>query len=249
MKITIVTVCYNAANCIEDTILSVIKQTYTNTEYIIIDGNSTDGTIDIIKKYEEKITKWISETDNGIYDAMNKGIMMATGDYINFMNAGDKFYDNSVLENIFKNNYELSNYGVIYGCWTLKYRKTLRKQKTFPFYMQNTKFRGMGFSHQSSFVNTELAKKYPFDTNFKLAADYNMIYNLFYKDHVNFLKTDYNVCIMEETKGATSNNYELHIAEVCRICGMKKGLRTTVFIKYKILKNNMARLIKYIIMK
>ena len=84
LKISIVTVSYNAAETIEQTISSVVNQTYENIEYIIIDGGSTDGTVDIIRKYEDRIAYWVSEPDKGIYDAMNKGIDVATGDYIYF---------------------------------------------------------------------------------------------------------------------------------------------------------------------
>ena len=94
--ISVITVCYNAENNLERTILSVLNQTYSNIEYIIIDGGSTDGTIDLIKKYADKITYWQSETDKGIYDAMNKGIQKATGEWINFMNAGDLFSSTTI---------------------------------------------------------------------------------------------------------------------------------------------------------
>lgn len=98
-KISVVTVCYNAVNDIEETMLSVLNQTYDNIEYIVIDGGSTDGTVDIIKKYSNRLAYWVSEPDKGIYDAMNKGIEVATGDYINFMNAGDYFCDvNTILK-------------------------------------------------------------------------------------------------------------------------------------------------------
>ena len=83
--ISVITVCYNVASSIEKTMLSVLNQTYKNLEYIIIDGNSTDGTVDIIKRYAERLTFWISEPDNGIYDAMNKGIVKATGEFLIFM--------------------------------------------------------------------------------------------------------------------------------------------------------------------
>ena len=86
-KISVVTVSYNAVETIEETILSIINQTYDKVEYIIIDGGSTDGTVDIIKKYADHLAYWVSEPDKGIYDAMNKGIDVATGDYINFMNS------------------------------------------------------------------------------------------------------------------------------------------------------------------
>lgn len=90
--ISVVTVAYNAVTTIEKTILSVINQTYPNVEYIIIDGGSTDGTVEIIKKYANKLAYWVSEPDNGIYDAMNKGAKVATGEWINFMNCGDSFF-------------------------------------------------------------------------------------------------------------------------------------------------------------
>lgn len=103
-KITVVTVCFNAETGLEQTMLSVLNQTYPNIEYILIDGGSKDRTLDIIKKYSDRI-KWISEPDKGIYDAMNKGIKMASGKWINFMNAGDRFASDDVLENIFTNEY------------------------------------------------------------------------------------------------------------------------------------------------
>ena len=98
--ISVVTVSYNAVSTIEQTILSVINQTYPNVEYIIIDGGSTDGTVDIIKKYADKIAYWVSEPDKGIYDAMNKGVVVATGEWINFMNAGDIFTDSDVIDKL-----------------------------------------------------------------------------------------------------------------------------------------------------
>ena len=91
LKISVVTVCYNAVDCIEETMLSVLDQTYPNIEYIVIDGGSSDGTADVIRKYADRLAYWVSEPDKGIYDAMNKGIVAATGDYINFMNAGDRY--------------------------------------------------------------------------------------------------------------------------------------------------------------
>ena len=112
--VSIVTVVYNGEVFLEKTIQSVINQSYSNIEYIIIDGGSTDETVDIIKKYEDRIDYWVSEIDSGIYDAMNKGIDLASGDWINFMNAGDSFVGCNVLLNL---NYFLSdiNYDIIYG--------------------------------------------------------------------------------------------------------------------------------------
>lgn len=119
--ISVVTVSYNAVTTIEKTILSVINQNYSNIEYIVIDGGSIDGTVDIIKKYADKITYWVSEPDKGIYDAMNKGIIVATGEWINFMNTGDTFYN----ENVFSEIFELNSYteDVISGCAQLANHK------------------------------------------------------------------------------------------------------------------------------
>jgi glycosyltransferase involved in cell wall biosynthesis len=111
-QVSIITVTYNAEKYLEQTIKSIMEQDYPNIEYIIIDGASTDGTIDIIKKYEKYITRWISESDNGIYDAMNKGIKLTTGNWINFMNAGDGFSSENILSSIFYKNY---NFDVLYS--------------------------------------------------------------------------------------------------------------------------------------
>lgn len=103
-KISIITVCYNAECEIEDTILSVLEQTFTDYEYIIVDGGSKDDTMKIVTKYKDGITHIISEPDQGIYDAMNKGVKLASGEWLNMMNAGDKYVDENVLENVFKNH-------------------------------------------------------------------------------------------------------------------------------------------------
>ena len=101
-KVTVVTVSYNADKVIEPTIKSVVNQTYPNLEYVIIDGSSTDNTLNIIKKYSNKISAWYSEPDRGIYDGMNKGLDVATGDWIIFMNAGDRFLHKNVLKDFFE---------------------------------------------------------------------------------------------------------------------------------------------------
>ena len=95
--ISVITVSYNAVSTIEDTILSVINQTYTNIEYIIIDGGSADGTVGIIEKYVDRISYWVSEPDKGIYDAMNKGLKVANGDWAIFMGSDDVFFNNKVI--------------------------------------------------------------------------------------------------------------------------------------------------------
>ncbi len=97
LKFSVITVSYNSENTIEKTIKSIIAQKYPDIEYIIIDGGSTDNTVNIIKKYEQQITRWISESDQGIYDAMNKGINMASGDVISFLNSDD-WYEEDIFQ-------------------------------------------------------------------------------------------------------------------------------------------------------
>lgn len=107
-KISVITICYNAERYVEKTIESVLHQTFQDYEYIIVDGGSTDGTLDIIRRYESNPhVKWISEPDKGIYDALNKGIKMATGEWINCMNAGDCFASDDVLEKVFEEAYPI----------------------------------------------------------------------------------------------------------------------------------------------
>lgn len=176
--ISVVTVAYNAVATIEQTILSVINQTYPNIEYIIIDGGSTDGTVDIIKKYKDKIAYWVSEPDKGIYDAMNKGIKVATGEWINFMNAGDFFYNDDVVKNISFDKIPLKAHA-IYGDSILLYSSG--KKEYHHAYSINVINRKIVECHQSIFVSLLNKKDIYFNTDYKLCADYNQIYNLYVK--------------------------------------------------------------------
>ena len=176
--ITVVTVVYNGGTTLEQTIQSVVNQTYKNVEYIIIDGASTDETLDIIKKYEDKIDYWQSESDKGIYDAMNKGICLATGEWINFMNSGDIFSSNRVLERVFSFNIE-ENVKIIYGDYEKKTStgciekfyadENIDLLKKYPIYR-----------HGASFVKTEYHKENLFKLDRKdlgFALDFLFIYD------------------------------------------------------------------------
>lgn len=186
--ISIVTVVFNNVNSLEKTILSVINQSYNNIEYIIIDGGSTDGTIDIIKKYDDKIDYWISEPDKGLYYAMNKGLHLATGKWINFMNSGDSFFQNTTIEEIFSHQYKD---GVIYGDVLFSFDGS---NNVYVEAKPLKKFwKGMQFVHQATFVSTEIMKKFPFDTKYKLIADYNSLYQIFLSN-INFHYINLPVC-------------------------------------------------------
>ena len=211
--ITIITVAYNSATIIEQTILSVISQTYPRIEYIIIDGGSTDGTIDIIKKYSDRITYWISEPDKGIYDAMNKGIKKATGKWINFMNCGDTFYDNYVIENILNNinkNIDIiyGNTNLVYsfGSYILKAEKDVSSKQYMPF------------CHQSSFTNSNLMKRYGYDLQYKICADRNFFYTA-YKNHASYEYVDIVISNYEAESGVSANNLQQAFYEMGLIVG------------------------------
>ena len=200
LLISVVTVCYNAADTIEKTMLSVLNQTYHDIEYIIIDGGSTDGTVEIIRKYADRIAYWVSEPDKGIYDAMNKGIKVATGEWINFMNAGDEFVDANVLDKLFFAK-TVANVDVIYGNTLMKYTEGISFTKVKEIdYIQ----KGMPFCHQSSFVRNGAIER--FDTNYQIAADYNFFYESYLEKGVNaFVYIDMPIAIFDAREGASAN--------------------------------------------
>ena len=147
--VSIITVVLNGEEHLNKTLNSVINQTYENLEYIVVDGGSTDGTVDNIKKYEDKIDYWVCEKDNGLYDAMNKGIDIATGEWINFMNAGDEFYNYSVLMDLFNNQIH-EEAEIIYGNHEIIY-PTGHHRFVKAGIIKNL-WKGEQFSHQASFA-------------------------------------------------------------------------------------------------
>lgn len=171
--ISIITVVYNGEKYIERTIQNILNQDYLNIQYIIIDGGSRDGTLDIIKKYEKRIYYIVSEKDCGIYDAMNKGIKIATGDWINFMNAGDIFYNKYTVSNIVK-TIDI-DVDLIYGDIEIEYPNFSRFQKAGN--LKNL-WKGMQFSHQSIFTKTSLLKRREFNLLYKITADFDCVYYL-----------------------------------------------------------------------
>ena len=164
--ISVVTVVFNSEKLIDITIQSVIEQDYPNIEYIVIDGGSSDGTIKHLKKNRKKITHLISESDGGIYDAMNKGIFVARGHWINFLNAGDCFISKNTISKLVPYIEESSD--VIYGSVGIIYSNFCRIQN--PGNYKNL-WRGMQFSHQSAFIKLKYHKKNLFNINNKIAAD------------------------------------------------------------------------------
>jgi glycosyltransferase involved in cell wall biosynthesis len=187
MKITIITVCYNSATTIEKTIQSVANQTYKDIEYIIVDGNSKDETLDRIKKHEKTITQWISEPDKGLYDAMNKGIAMATGDIIGILNSDDTFHSNTVLEEIahfHANNSIDASVGNI-----VQHKADGKVVRLYSAKYWNPEKLKIGFMppHPSIFFRKELFKKFGnYKLGFIIGADYELITRFFLKEKISW---------------------------------------------------------------
>jgi glycosyltransferase involved in cell wall biosynthesis len=209
-KISIITVVYNGISYIEKTILSIINQTYCNKEYIIIDGNSTDGTVNIIKKYEEKINYWLSEPDHGIYDAMNKGIDIATGDWIIFMNCGDFFYNLHVLDSVFTNPIP-ENIALISGATKVRsnWGEFILKSRPCDQLWKS-------FSHQSLISRIEINKRNKFNLQFKVAADYDFVYTLLLKNYSIFISDIIISDILYISSGFTATHQILFKKEILK---------------------------------
>lgn len=176
MKVSIITITYNSGKSIADAINSVISQTYTNIEYIIVDGKSNDNTVEIVKSYGNKINKFVSEKDKGIYDALNKGIGMATGDIIGFMHSDDLFANNDVIQHVvdkFQENDTDSLYGDLQYVYKSNTNKVLRHWKSGKFSLQQLKFGWMP-PHPTLYIKRWVYEKYGgFNINLGIAADYD----------------------------------------------------------------------------
>ena len=172
-KLSVITVVYNDVSAIERTMLSVLNQTYANIEYILIDGLSADGTLEIIQKYQDRI-KLVSEKDEGIYDAMNKGLSMATGDYVLFMNSGDEIYAMDTVVKIFATADDADIYygetEMIDSNGQSLGRRRHKAPETFTW--RSFKF-GMNVSHQAIYIKRSLTE--PYDRKYHLSADIDWI--------------------------------------------------------------------------
>lgn len=196
MKYSIITINYNNSEGLERTIQSVVNQTYQDFEYIIIDGGSTDGSVEVIKKYADRIDFWVSESDKGIYNAMNKGILQAHGEYLNFMNSGDSFYDSLVLEKVMQYKGD-----ILFG-------NVLRKDINQIIYPNSTislySYLRPEFNHQATFFNSSLFDKLRYDENLKIVADWKLIIESILKYNTNIVLMNILVAIYDNA-GISSN--------------------------------------------
>ena len=240
-KISIVTSVLNAKDNIEMTIQSVLSQTYLCIEYIVIDGGSTDGTNKIIERYSHQISHYLSESDDGIYDAMNKGVALATGDWIIFMNAGDVFHCSTTLADLICLAPEDPD--VIYGDVSIMYRNFVRVQKAMPL---STSWMGIPFSHQSMLTRTRLLRAHKFDIGLRYCADYELVCFLlaaklrfFYSNQTVSRVSAYGFCDTNRVAVLTEMS---HIAKL-----YFPGILTLLHFTSMVIKEKALGLLKYLI--
>lgn len=200
MKLSIITVNYNDAKGLERTIKSVISQSFKDYEFIIIDGGSTDGSIDVIKKYENYIDYWVSEQDGGIYQGMNKGLRQAKGEYLNFMNGGDCYHSSDVLDKIFALN---SDADIITGIHSENGIRNIGENGVTMLDLYK-----WAIDHQASFIRRELALRHPYDENYRIVSDWKFFIEALVMDNCSFYYTD-TVVVDVDMKGISNTNFEL----------------------------------------
>jgi acetyltransferase-like isoleucine patch superfamily enzyme len=231
--ISIVTVCYNAVATIEETVKSVLEQSYTNIEYIIIDGGSNDGTVKLIEKQIDKIAYWVSEPDKGIYDAMNKGIDKASGLFTIFVNSGDYLYQKDTLEQLINSVDNLSDYDMVYGRSKIIKADGHVTDLVVKHGIQDM-WKGPSFRHGALFAKTELLKQNKFEISeaLKIAADFDFIYKMKHKGYT-FKGVD--VVILAFLEDGVSNDLYKHLVD-CTYILKKYGdwnAKTQLYYKYR----------------
>lgn len=202
-KISVVTVCYNCEDTIEKTILSVVKQTYSSIEYIIVDGLSSDRTVDVVRKHlKDKRIIFISEPDDGLYDAMNKAIDLASGDYIIFMNSGDIFASETVLSDIIE-ALDGKNELVYGNVIRLKHGGRVLEKYGNRYTPMFLLLQGRMICHQSIFTRCDIMKEYRFNTDFSITADYDFLTRVI-QNKRKMKYVDITVSIVDNEEGISS---------------------------------------------
>lgn len=227
-KFSIITVTYNAGAVLEDTIQSVITQTYRNVEYIIVDGGSKDHTLDIINRYREHIHTLVSEPDKGLYDAMNKGIRLATGDYLCFLNAGDELHEDDTLQLMVHSIIGTELPDVLYGETAIVDEEGhfLRMRRlSAPENLNWKSFKdGMLVCHQAFFPRRELAE--PYDLRYRFSADFDWCIRIMKKSHT--LHNTHLTLIDYLNEGMTTRNHRASLHERFRIMCRHYGYLSTL---------------------
>ena len=232
VKVSIITVVFNGAKYIRSAIQSILSQDYDNIEYIVIDGGSIDGTVDIVKEYQDKISVFISEPDEGIYDAMNKGIALATGNVIGILNSDDFYIDEFVIEKVVK---EFDEKGVDSVYADLVFVSPNNLEKTIRYYDSNhfnpSRFAyGWTPAHPTFFVKKEIYDKYGvFRTDFKIAADFDILARFLYTQKISYSYMQ--EVLVKMRVGGVSTSFSsiwINSIEALKAC-KNNGIKTNIF--------------------
>ena len=236
MKISLLTVSFNSASTIKDTIESIRSQNYKDIEYIIVDGNSTDGTINILKSYDSFISKWISEPDKGIYDAMNKAIKMATGEVVGILNSDDFYANHQILAQVAR-EFSDPSIDVVFGDLVFvdsqNLSKTVRKYSSAKWHPGKFAW-GFMPAHPTVFIRRKYYDQFGlFKTDYKIAADYELLIRFLF---VHQLKYKYLPITMVKMRrgGVSSRNLMSNVIlnnEIIRGC-RENGIRTNIIMVY-----------------
>lgn len=225
---TVITVTYNAEDTLERTLKSVQEQTYTNIEHIVVDGNSTDGTVEIIKKQASKSTRWISEKDKGIYDAMNKATAMSHGEYICYLNAGDTFYERNTVEQLIATARQYEHPDILYGETvivnnegTVLHNRRLKAPERL--HWKSFK-KGMLVCHQAFIIKRSLFE--PYDLSYRYSSDVDWCIRLM-KESKSIVNTHL-VMIKYLNQGVTTANRKASLKERFQIMVKHYGSASTI---------------------
>jgi glycosyltransferase involved in cell wall biosynthesis len=239
MKISLITVSYNSSSTIKDTIDSVLAQDHPDIEYIIVDGKSKDNTVEIIKSYGGRISRWISEPDHGIYDGMNKGLEMATGDVVGMLNSDDFYSENTIISQV-ATAFADEQIDAVFGNLVFVDPKNLKK----PIRSYSSKrwhpgkfARGFMPAHPTFFVRRKYYEKFGhFKTDYKIASDYEMLIRLLYVNKLNYKYLPITMVVMRKG-GVSSSGIKSNIvlnSEIKRACN-ENGIKTNlplIYLKY-----------------
>ena len=230
--ITVITVVFNGAETLRDTIESVMKQSYDNVEYIVVDGGSSDVTVDILRQYNHVIDYWLSEKDGGIYDAMNKGAGLASGDYIGMLNADDMFTDENVLQDI-ADRFCMTKVDAVFSCLNIvdknNLKKILRKYRVAK--LNSTLLRiGIMPAHPTFYCKKSCYKQAgAYKTTYKIAADFEMLVRLLIQHKISWAFIDKVTVTMRaggvSTRGVMASvKLNLEIIRACKENGLYSNL-------------------------
>lgn len=232
ISFSIIMVVFNAVKTVEETIKSVIGQSYANLEFIIIDGGSSDGTIQIIQKYTPNITCFISEPDHGIYDAMNKGIKLVQGDFVYFIGADDVFFDDNVLRGVIP--YLTQDLGLFYG--DVKFKK---RGITYDGKFNLCKIVTRNICHQSIFYSRQLFLHYKFNTKYKIFADYDLNLRLFNNSEIQFKYIPLIIAVFNDQGASGLNTVDANFQKD-RLSIIKENFPYWVYL-YRIIRSGLKR--------